>query len=317
VSSSSRRLAITGVDGFVGRHVAELAAGQGWQVVGLAHRAGLEPDLEAHLSEYHAVDLRLAWPVSEPVDAVIHLAGLAAVGPSFSEPQKYIEWNSAIVTTMCEAIIARAGAPTRVVGVSTGAVYASAVAGIAVDEGSPVSASSPHVISKLIVECQFEYYCRRGIDAVVARPFNHIGPGQAEGFLVPDLVTQLQALEAGAPLLAGNLASARDYTDVRDVARAYLSLASAPNHANFVYNVASGRPRTGQEMLELIVGALGVPVPSMETDASKLRAIDASHIRGSAERLRVEFGWEPAISVEQSVVDYVRSISKSAGPGGT
>lgn len=299
-------VAITGVDGFVGHHVAALAASEGYNVIGLARAPSPEPELAQHLAGYYPVDLRAQWPLRRSVDAVIHLAGLAAVGPSFREPQNYIEWNSAIVTTMCEAILAGGyDNSVRVVGVTTGAVYAPGSRGAALHEGSAIAASSPYVVSKLLVEHQFDYYARRGLDAVVVRPFNHIGPGQASGFLLPDLVAKLRSHRHGEPMRTGNLSTERDYTDVRDVARAYLLLAVAPGHDDFVYNVASGRSLSGTEILRLASKAIGVPTPTTETDPNLLRATDADRVVGSAQRLQAEFGWTPRISVEESIADYV------------
>lgn len=303
-------LAITGVDGFVGRHVAKAAVRRGWRVVGLSRAAEVDSDLGAVLSDYTSLDLRSEWPLAGQVDAIIHLAGLAAVGPSFGQPQQYIEWNSAMVTTMCEAILADpAKRPVRIIGVSSGAVYDSADASAPLDEASPVAASSPYVVSKLLVEQQLDYYARRGLDTLVARPFNHIGPGQAPGFIVPDLAAGLRALAPDDSLAVGDLTTERDYTDVRDVADAYLRLAEASSHRHRRYNVASGTSRTGLSMLELIAGAMGVPQPTLKIDATRVRATDARRIAGSATRLRDEFGWAPTVAIEQSITDFVTALA--------
>ncbi|WP_214468388.1 NAD-dependent epimerase/dehydratase family protein [Microbacterium flavescens] len=301
---TQRTLAVTGVDGFVGRHVARLAVEGGWRVVGLSRAKEPVSELSSVLSDYHAVDLARQWPEAVRADAVIHLAGLAAVGPSFDRPQEYIETNSAIVTLMCEAMLGWDRLP-RVIGVSSGAVYGAGAPTQAVDEGNPTAPTSPYVVSKLLVEQQLGYYARRGLDTVIARPFNHIGPGQGRGFLVPDLTTALRELAPGDPLSAGNLASERDYTDVRDVAAAYLMLAGAPSHEQAVYNVCSGRAVSGHEMLALVASALGIPLPRTIVDPARVRAIDSPRITGSAARLRNEFGWEPQIDVAQSVEDFV------------
>jgi GDP-4-dehydro-6-deoxy-D-mannose reductase len=267
------------------------------------------------LAEYHSADLRRDWPVERPVDAVIHLAGLAAVGPSFASPQPYIETNSSMVTHMCEALLAT-GASSRVIGVSSGAVYES-TGGDPVDERSPIAETSPYVVSKLVIEHQLAYYARRGLDTVVVRPFNHLGPGQAKGYLLPDLTAALLALRAGEQLLAGDLTTERDYTDVRDVAAAYLLLAEADGHREFVYNIASGRSVPGKAILALAVAALGRPSPEVTLDPARVRATDARRICGSSDRFRAEFGWQPTIPLERSVSDFVASGfgTPSAGVG--
>jgi GDP-4-dehydro-6-deoxy-D-mannose reductase len=302
-----RRVVITGVDGFVGRHLARIAALDGYAVTGISRSAEIDVTLGEHLSNYVSADLRDGWPTATPVDGVIvHLAGLAAVGASFDRPQDYLAGNSAMVTNMCEAL-ASAGSKARIVAVSSGAVYAPNLDDPARVENDPVAFTSPYVVSKVLVENQLAYYRRRGLDTVVVRPFNHIGPGQGPGFLVPDLIQRLRSLAPGASLSVGNLATRRDYTDVRDVARAYLTLGFAPELAHDVYNVASGRAYSGAEILELICAAEGRDVPECEVDTSRFRATDPHEIVGDATRLREELGWAPEITITTSLRDAVGS----------
>lgn len=301
---SAQTIVVTGVDGFVGRHVAEIASARGLRVVGLTRTPlGADPVRE-HLVDAIEADLTQGWP-DVTGDAILHLAGYAAVGPSFAQPQRYLEGNSAMVTHLCEAMLRMPEPRPRILGVSSGAVYAGASATTPLDESSPTAPSSPYVVSKMLVELQFAYYASRGLDVVVARPFNHIGPGQSPGFLVPDLVAALRGLAPGEPLRVGDLSTARDYTDVRDVARAYLDLLAAPAHRSSIYNIASGASRTGNEILAYAAAALGVPVPPTEIDLAKVRAGDPARIVGDAGRLRTELDWAPQIPVEQSVRDYV------------
>lgn len=279
------RVLVSGASGFVGGHAVRLLADAGYEVVPL------------RTSDY---DLTLGWPSLEGVDGILHLAGLAAVGPSFDDPQRYLDVNSSMVTRLGEQLLAAGGSP-RVVVVSSGAVYRSSSQPL--DEEAPLDFTSPYVVSKVLVENQVRYYRNRGLDVVVARPFNHIGPGQGPGFLVPDLAARLRALEPGATLATGNLASRRDYTDVRDVVAAYRALLELPAPQNAVYNVASGVSRSGLEVLEALCAALGIPVPAMEqTDR---RNLDPDEIAASAGRLRRETGWTPVIPFEESIRDFL------------
>lgn len=308
---ASKTLVITGVDGFVGHHLAAAAAAEGWRVIGVSYSPAMSPALAPLLSRFYSADLRTHWPVQEPADAIVHLAGLAAVGPSFADPQLYIEANSAMVTNMCEALLKRTdqAKPARIVGVSTGAVYAAPRTDRPLDEEAPTAVTSPYVVSKLLLENQLAYYSARGLDAVIARPFNHIGPGQATGFLVPDLTAAMRKREPGEPLVAGDLSTARDYTDVRDVAAAYLLLAGADRHEQSVYNIASGRSVEGRQILAWIARSMGVPEPDVRVDPNRLRAVDVPRITGSAQRLRAEFGWRPLIDIQRSIEDYVGNAS--------
>lgn len=301
-----RSLIVTGVNGFVGRHVAEEAAKRGYLVHGIARTDDFGPRLRTVASSLHHVDLRDEWPEDVNGHTLIHLAGRAAVGPSFAHPQQYISDNSAIMTTIGEQAL-RGAVSGRMLVVSTGAVYA-AEGNQPITEDAPLLASSPYAVSKILVERQAEYYRRRGLDTVVARPFNHIGPGQGLGFLVPDLYAQVKSLSADAPLLAGNLTTRRDYTDVRDIARAYLDIIEAPSLKSDVYNVASSRSHSGEDILRMICDAAGYPMPRIEQDPARFRPGDSPEIVGSGMSIASEIGWKPEIEIDSSIADFVRGM---------
>ena len=294
------RIAVSGVNGFVGVHLARELAGHGHEVVGL----GLEPVDEAVrdlLVDYVEADLAESWP-DVAADAVVHLAALSAVGTSFSEPQRFITGNSAPLTNLCEGLLERS-APCRVVAISSGAVYCP---GVALDESAPTAAGSPYALSKLLCELQCEYYRRRGLDIVVMRPFNHVGPGQGPGFLVPDLLTGVrQAVDTRSPLRVGNLDSSRDYTDVRDVVRAYRLAVEAHELGARVLNVCSGHAVSGRAMLAHIVGALPVPMPQIDVDTRRRRPGDPVTISGDNRLIGDVLGWSPQIDLATTITDVV------------
>ncbi|MDL9980325.1 NAD-dependent epimerase/dehydratase family protein [Microbacterium sp. ASV49] len=304
-------LVVTGATGFVGRHLVRLANDAGYRVWAVGREESAPLEIQDDVDEYFTADLTDAWPVPADVDAIVHLAGLAAVGPSFTAPQRYIESNSRMVTVMCESILS-SERRARLLVVSTGAVYAPRPDGAPTEETSPTSATSPYAVAKLLVESQAAYYAHRGLDVAVARPFNHIGPGQESGFLIPDLTRALTELAEGEALAVGDLDTARDYTDVRDVAAAYIDIVSAPVRQHFVYNVASGASRTGREILAAIAEASGRPVPPVVVDPARLRPGDPRRITGSADRLRAEFGWAPKIDWRRSIADFV--VGADAAP---
>lgn len=299
-------VAVTGVNGFVGHHLAAELGGYGYKVIGIGRdETALAPHL---LDDYITADLTVGWPAIREVAGVVHLAGHSAVGPSFSEPMRYITDNSAMVVHLGEAALV--GPPVgRVLVVSSGAVY-DATAQVALRESHPVSPSSPYVVSKLTVESLAGYYRSRGVDVVVARPFNHVGPGQGQGFLVPDLTHGLaEAVRAARRLQVGDLGTARDYTDVRDVARAYRLLLEAERLREPTYNVCSGRPRTGEEILEMVEQAMHADRVEREVDSRRIRPGDPRIIRGDASALTRDTGWESAFDLERTIADYVESLS--------
>ncbi|MDR2323365.1 MAG: NAD-dependent epimerase/dehydratase family protein [Microbacterium sp.] len=300
-----RSIVVTGASGFVGRHVIADALDRGYDVHAVMHADVSWPGRE-RLTSWHIADLREDWPDGLTADAAIHLAGLAAVGPSFAHPQRYITANSAMMTAVGEAAIAGA-IRGRVVVVSTGGVYAGGGA-VPLTEDSPLAASSPYAVSKILVEQQADYYRRRGVDAIVARPFNHIGPGQAPGFLVPDLRAALDALPADAPLAVGNLTTRRDYTDVRDIAHAYLDLIDATTLRNTTYNVSTGRSLSGAEILALLCETMGRDIPSLVADPDRWRPTDLPEVIGSSRRLHDELGWSPRRTPLTAIADFVKGL---------
>jgi GDP-4-dehydro-6-deoxy-D-mannose reductase len=299
-------IAVTGANGFVGRHLVRELVGAGHAVIGVGRDAeSLDPNL---LADYVSVDLTSGSPAIGAVDAIAHLAGLAAVGPSFDDPGLYVNDNSAMVIQLFEALRAAQQSP-RVLVVSSGAVY-DADAEQPLTEESPLGHSSPYVISKILVENLGSYYRHVGADVVIARPFNHIGPGQSTGFLVPDLVeTVRRARDDGASPTFGNLSTRRDYTDVRDVVRAYRLLLEAPELSHHLYNVCSGASLAGSEILDLVRSAMG-DADSTETPAGRqVRLQDPSTITGSHALLTEDVGWQPTIRPATSVRDYVDSLA--------
>ena len=295
-------IVVTGVDGFVGRHVAALAHERGIEVHGVT-RCGLVDDDPLHrvLTRTSTVDLREQAPDLAGSTCVVHLAGIAAVGASFGNPQEYIAAHSEMATSLFEAQLVDGGA-RRFVLVSTGAVYRASDAPIG--ESAAVEASSPYAVSKLVAELQAMYYRSRGIDAVIARPFNHIGPGQRSGFIVPDLVRALRALAPGDSLRVGNLTTRRDYLDVRDVAAAYLAISESEQLAP-LYNIASGAARSGIEILTTICAEMGREIPQLETDPEQMRPTDIRVVVGDSSALRRDTGWRPVRELRQSVADAI------------
>lgn len=295
-SLEGRRVLVTGVTGFVGRVLAARLQERGAVVSGVASQMSPVPGVDVR-----EIDLRTDEIDVRDVDDVVHLAGLAAVGPSFDNPQLYISANSAMMTNVSEPLL-RHGNPGRLIVVSSGAVYG-AGDGSPLSEAAPEVFGSPYVVSKVLVENQAAYYRGRGLRTVVVRPFNHIGPGQRPGFIVPDLAVKLKSLSRDRPLAAGNLDARRDYTDVRDVVEAYVRLLESDHLTSDLYNVASGVSRSGWDVLDELLAGLHLEKPTVETAAS--RAYDPSIVVGDAGRLRRETGWSPTFSFSSSIRDFL------------
>jgi len=301
----NKRVVISGVNGFVGHHLIRELKVSGYSVVGIGTEERATTQIASSLEAYYSQDLVEAWPDTEDVVGVIHLAGLAAVGPSFDKPQTYINKNSAMVTNMCEHYISQKNKMPRILIVSSGAVYDSGQT-MPLSESSSIGFNSPYSVSKILNENQAKYYRGRGLDIVAARPFNHIGPGQGEGFLLPDLYRQIMvAKENGEPVITGDLSTKRDYTDVRDIARAYRMIISADNLEHDTYNVCSIRSMAGNKILEKIMELTKSGDLNISTDPSKIRPNDIKDIVGDSSRIQNELGWNPQISLDQTIKDFV------------
>ncbi len=282
---------VTGGAGFAGRHLLDLLHARGDEVT-----APTRDELD--LLDADAV--RRSVAAAAPC-AVFHLAALASVGRSWETPAATIDANVRMTLNVLEAV--RTEAPTATVLLSgSGEIYGPP-ARLPVDEDAPLRPQNPYAVSKAACDLLGGQYAdAHGLHVVRTRSFNHAGPGQADEYVVGTIARQIAAAErAGEPALlrTGNPDSARDFTDVRDVVRAYVAALELPSGA---YNVCSGRTATVRDLVELARAAARVEVRH-EVDPARVRAHDVPEIRGSSERLRAGTGWEPEIPLAQTVAD--------------
>jgi len=313
------RILICGVNGFVGKHLARAFAQAGHEVDGLTLNEPLAPELKGVVKRLLQCDLTSKTAVDSldlsPYQAIVNLAGLANVGKSFDNPELYMRINVDVLRFIGEKVLAEK-LPLRIIAVSTGAAYDSNQAMPLTESSRIDDGTSPYAKSKLAMEEVAHCLQKSGLDCIVARPFNHIGPGQAEGFILPDLYHNLmESLKTKNPLLVGNLKTRRDYTDVRDVVKAYALLATTPKASlhHTLYNVCSGTTHSGEEIFH----ELQRNIPDSENvkivmDQSRIRPYDPIELRGSNERLTADTTWKPEIPFEQTVADFV--ASKNTAP---
>ena len=301
---------VTGVNGFVGKHLARELKEQGDEIIGVGREDRPSSELKGLLADYYICDLMDQAAVAklplEGVNVVISLAGLARVGDSFAEPEKYKAVNVGVLTNLL-AVLADRELKPRVIAISTGTVYDPNQPLPLNEESKLVKNGSPYTLSKIAMEQAAQEFRNKGQDIIIVRPFNHIGPGQEEGFLVPDLFAKLKAAkDSGNVIKVGNLATKRDYTDVRDVVKAYASLAHARGLIHAVYNVCSGKSVAGKEILGLLLQLTSLEV-KVETDTSLLRPNDILDIYGSYQRLQAEIDWQPQIPLRKTLEDFVKT----------
>lgn len=301
---------VTGVNGFVGHHLASELIAQGYKVVGMGREKFAATRLAGVLEDYISCDFTKREDVVKipfaRLGGIINLAGLAAVGPSFDNPDLYLDVNVSVLSTMCEQIKKLGLHDLRIVAVSSGAVYASGQPMPLNELSQTDKTSSPYAASKIAMEDYASKFRDDGFDCVVARPFNHIGPGQLNGFILPDLYEKIVS-SVDNTIRVGNLQTQRDYTDVRDVARAYISLATSQRLTSPIYNVCSGKAISGEELLIAVEKACDKTNLEVVVDDKLFRPSDSRVLYGDSSRLREQTGWAPTISLEQTIADFVTS----------
>lgn len=299
------RVAVTGAGGFVGPYLLEELRQAGAEVLSLDRALPRRPLPEG--CEHQKVDLLDRAAVLRHLEAfapeaVLHLAGWSHVGRSWQHPAETFEANVVASIRLYEAAASLEGTVKKFLYVSSADVYGGAHRRMPLDEDSPTNPESPYAASKLAAETTLRLLRKRlNVPLVIARPFNHVGPGQDPSFVCPAFAWQVAEVAAGRrPVLRhGNLSALRDFLDVRDVVRAYRLLLEKGNDGD-LFVIASGASRTIESVARDLFRAAGIP-PAMEADPALFRPIDTPELRGNPARLRERTGWAQAYRWEDTL----------------
>jgi GDP-4-dehydro-6-deoxy-D-mannose reductase len=257
--------------------------------------------------DYYELDIRVTDEIRSLVHKInptyiYHLAGVSAVDVSWSNPRLTFEVNVLGTSNLFEAAMSLPALP-RILNVSTSQVYASS--DMILTETSPINPDNPYAASKAMAELlRVQYRKRIGGGIITARSFNHTGPGQSPNFVLPSIARQFAEIEAGLRpprLTVGNIEVKRDFTDVRDVVRAYVALLDK-GRADEIYNVCSGSAERLADVIAEFEAISGIAVP-IETDPEKLRSNEFSQIFGDATKIRTETGWVQQIPLQKTIGD--------------
>jgi GDP-4-dehydro-6-deoxy-D-mannose reductase len=291
-------IVVTGANGFVGRHLTHALHARGDRVLSWHRQSGVG---------VRAVDVldreavRRAIADDRPAQ-LFHLAGAPHVGDSWRNSLPTLQINVLGTHHLLDAV--RLEHPEcRVLVVTSGMIYKPGPD--ALDEDAPLVPSNPYGLSKLAQDQLARLTAEQdGLDVVVARPFNHVGPGQDPSFAIASFCRQVAMIEAGlmpAEMQVGNLDARRDLTDVRDVVAAYLRIMDDAQRGSAL-NVCSGRAYRIGDLLDTLRGLASVAITT-SVDPDRMRPSDIPILLGSASRLTQTLGWAPTIPIEVTLAD--------------
>lgn len=319
------RALITGISGFVGPYLAAHLRSQDIECVGISRKA-TDPKHPVSLAGVRIDDidvrdraaLRKVLEAEEP-DLVFHLAAISHVPTSRANPELVFDVNVTGTFNLLEGL-RQIGSRSRIVLVSTGNLYGEIDSGEkGFREDDPLQPTSPYATSKLIVEqIARSFVDDFGLAIMIARPFNHTGPGQPPSFACPEfarcIAEALIAGESTVQMKTGRLEPLRDISDVRDVVRAYALLAER-GVAGEAYNVCSGSMVSMSEVIDILADLAHVMVTT-QLDPHRIRAREIMRSGGNCSKIRRELGWSPGIPLRdtlQTLLNYWVDHPRSGG----
>ena len=294
---SRKRVFVTGANGFVGRHFCNLIAASvpEWHVV------AAPDDFELRDAERVLATLR----ADTVPDAVLHLAAQSSVPQAFADPKATFEANFMGTLHLLQALKS-CGFSGRFIYVGTADAYGHVPEQeLPVSENRPLRPRNPYAVSKAAAEALvYQWSQSETLNAVMVRPFNHIGPGQDERFAVAAFARQAAEIALGRrpPRIdVGDIEVTRDFTDVRDVVRAYADLLTR-GQAGSVYNIGSGVETRLAEILDQLIAFAGVRT-EIATDRLRLRPAEQRRMVADATSVKHAIGWQPRYALKQTLED--------------
>ncbi|OGB88339.1 hypothetical protein A3J44_03950 [candidate division WOR-1 bacterium RIFCSPHIGHO2_02_FULL_45_12] len=306
------RAFVTGINGFAGSYLAEILIQAGYSVGGtifpgtsLDNISQIKEDIK--LYPVNIVEKELCENVFAEFNPriIFHLAGESSVKNSFTYPSKTIQTNLSGGLNILE-IVRKVLPRTKLLLVSSGDIYGEALLNntLTDEEVKPIP-NSPYGVSKAALDMLGRVYAKAfDLDVVIARPFSHIGPRQQENFFIPTVARQIVAIKRGKgdhSLRLGELKIFRDFTDVRDVVRAYILLADKGRKGE-AYNICSGSQYLLKDLVDIMIGLSHEKI-AVVLDPERVRCADLSRMKPDNNKIMNETGWRPTIDIKRSLKD--------------
>lgn len=317
-----KKILITGVTGFAGYHLAQyLHDTTEHTIIGTYHSdssLSQSADLidKVHFYPIDLTDRSSVFDLIEKIkpDEIYHLAAQTSTADSLEDPEKTLFTNIFPEVYIFEALKKFGLFATRILIVSTSEVYGLiSHHDLPIDEETPLRPLNPYAVSKVAQDLLgLQYFYVDQLQIIRVRPFNHIGPRQQPKFVLPMFAKQIVEIEKGQKepvLMVGNLRVKRDFTDVRDIVRAYVLLMEK-GVAGDVYNVGSGKSVKIQELLDILLSLTDRDI-TVQEDTQLLRKIEVMDVVCNNSKLRHITGWKPQISLERTLadtLDYFRQV---------
>lgn len=318
-----KRILITGISGFVGSHLADyLLTKENVEIFGLDMSAAKVDNLENCFNDVRLFSCDLTERTSVRTlikqikpDKIFHLAGSAFVGESWSDPEKTFTVNVFSQLNILNALVELKLNPMVQIACSSEEYGLATKKELPITEKSELRPLSPYAVSKIAQDyLGYQYHKSYGLNVVRTRSFNHVGPRQNERFVVANFAKQIAMIETGKqkPVISvGNLNAIRDFTDVRDIVKAYW-LATEKGKPGDVYNLCSGKGHMVSKILKTLLSLSKVKV-KIRQDPKRMRPSDVPVWVGDNRKFVKQTGWRLEYSLEMTLLDTLNYWREKAG----
>ena len=313
--SNKKRVLVTGINGFVGGYLTKELQKQDITLYGIGRSPYPDSSFSytsLDLLEYHKLHEYL---LETKPDEIYHLASFASAKKSLEDPSLFLTNNSLVTLNLLEAIHAISDYSPRILLITSADIYGLVnPENLPIDENVPFRPINPYAVSKITQDyLGLQYVLSYKLDIIRVRPFNHIGPNQSEDFAVSHFAKQIAQIENGmssSPTLkVGNLKAKRDFTDVRDVVKAYVLLMEKGKNGE-AYNVGRGESISLEEILSILLSYASTSI-SVTQDPTLLRPLDIPELVCDYTKLKQDTGWNPTIPLAQTIkeiLDYWKRV---------